>query len=89
MPKYAGDIKVIQDRIQDLRNQANAKTEDIDGRITELEGFIDAEQLKVDAVREEKFTYEKTYRALEAEVGSIKYIPLRIYPRRKCRSKIY
>ena len=53
---------------------ANAKTEDIDGRITELEGFIDAEQLKVDATREEKFTYEKTYRALEAEVGPIKYI---------------
>ena len=77
--KYAGDIKVIQDRIQDLRNQANAKTEDIDGRITELEGFIDAEQLKVDAVREEKFTYEKTYRALEAEVGPIKYIAEFIY----------
>ena len=72
--KYANDIKTIQDRIQDLRNQANAKTEDIDGRITELEGFIDAEQLKVDATREEKFTYEKTYRALEAEVGPIKYI---------------
>ena len=77
--KYANDIKTIQDRIQDLRNQANAKTEDIDGRITELEGFIDAEQLKVDSVREEKFTYEKTYRALEAEVGPIKYIAEFIY----------
>ena len=80
--KYANDIKTIQDRIQDLRNQANAKTEDIDGRITELEGFIDAEQLKVDATREEKFTYEKTYRALEAEVGPIKYIAEFIYGER-------
>jgi len=80
--KYANDIKTIQDRIQDLRNQANAKTEDIDGRITEIEGFIDAEQLKVDATREEKFTYEKTYRALEAEVGPIKYIAEFIYGER-------
>ena len=28
--KYADDIKAIQDRIQDLRGQANAKTEDLD-----------------------------------------------------------
>ena len=42
--KYANDIKAIQDRIQDLRNQANEKTEDIDARVTELENFIDAEQ---------------------------------------------
>ena len=77
--KYAGDIKVIQDRIQDLRNQANNKTQDIEGRITELEGFIDKEQKSIDEVREEKFNYEKTYRQLEAEVGPIKYIAEFIY----------
>ena len=66
--KYADDIKAIQERIQDLRSQANAKTEDLDARINELEGFIDKEQTNVDQVREEKFTYEKTYRQLEAEV---------------------
>ena len=71
--KYANDIKAIQDRIQDLRNQANEKTEDIDARVTELENFIDAEQLVIDQVREEKFGYEKEYRKLEAEVGPIKY----------------
>jgi hypothetical protein len=77
--KYASDIKTIQDRIQDLRNQANNKTQDIEGRITELEGFIDTEQKSIDEVREEKFNYEKTYRKLEAEVGPIKYIAEFIY----------
>jgi len=77
--KYAADIKVIQDRIQDLRNQANNKTQDIEGRILELEGFIDKEQESIDTVREEKFNYEKTYRKLEAEVGPIKYIAEFIY----------
>ena len=77
--KYASDIKAIQDRIQDLRGQANAKTEDLDARITELETFIDKEQTVIDGVREEKFAYEKTYRKLEAEVGPIKYIAEFIY----------
>ena len=77
--KYADDIKAIQDRIQDLRGQANAKTEDLDARVTELETFIDKEQTVIDGVREEKFAYEKTYRKLEAEVGPIKYIAEFIY----------
>ena len=77
--KYASDIKAIQDRIQDLRGQANAKTEDLDARIVELETFIDKEQIVIDGVREEKFAYEKTYRKLEAEVGPIKYIAEFIY----------
>ena len=77
--KYADDIKAIQDRIQDLRSQANAKTEDLDSRIEELEKFIDKEQVIIDGVREEKFNYEKTYRQLEAEVGPIKYIAEFIY----------
>ena len=77
--KYAGDIKVINDRIQDLRNQANTKTVDIEGRITELERFIESEQKIIDDVNEEKFGYEKEYRKLEAEVGPIKYIAEFIY----------
>src|SRR5210317_1438210 len=77
--KYAVQVAEIQNRIQDLRDQANAKTEDIDGRIIEIEAFIDAEQLVVDEVREEKFLYEKEYRKLEAEVGPIKYIAEFIY----------
>jgi len=77
--KYAKDITAINGRIQDLRNQANNKTEDIDGRIVELEGFIDKEQKIIDDVNEEKFGYEKEYRKLEAEVGPIKYIAEFIY----------
>ena len=77
--KYAGDIKAINDRIQNLRNQANTKTVDIDSRVEELEGFIETEQVKIDEVNEEKFGYEKEYRKLEAEVGPIKYIAEFIY----------
>jgi hypothetical protein len=77
--KYTKDIADINKRINDLRNQANNKTQDIDGRITELEGFIEGEQKVIDDVREEKFGYEKEYRKLEAEVGPIKYIAEFIY----------
>jgi len=77
--KYSKDIADINKRINDLRNQANAKTDDIEGRITELEGFIETEQKIIDDVNEEKFGYEKEYRKLEAEVGPIKYIAEFIY----------
>jgi hypothetical protein len=77
--RYAGEIKSINDRIQKLRGQANAKTEDIDGRITDLEAFIDKEQVKVDTAREEKTIFEKQFRQLEADVGPIKYIAEFVY----------
>jgi len=77
--KYATEIAGINKRINDLRNQANSKTQDIEGRIVELEGFIETEQKNIDAVNEEKFGYEKEYRKLEAEVGPIKYIAEFIY----------
>jgi len=77
--KYSNEIRSIQKRIQNLRNQANAKTQDIDGRIAELEGLVEKEQLVIDESREEKFAFEKTYRQLEAEVGPIKYIAEFIY----------
>lgn len=77
--KYATEIAGINKRINDLRNQANSKTQDIEGRIVELEGFIETEQKNIDAVNEEKFGYEKEYRKLEAEVGPIKYIAEFVY----------
>jgi len=77
--KYKKDIADIQKRIQNLRNQANDKTTDIEGKIRELEGYIEAEQKKIDDAREEKFVYEKEYRKLEAEVGPVKYIAEFIY----------
>jgi uncharacterized coiled-coil protein SlyX len=77
--KYAKDIADYNKRINELRNQANSKTVDIDKRIAELEAFIATEQKSIDGVREEKFGYEKQYRKLEAEVGPIKYIAEFIY----------
>src|SRR6056300_12564 len=77
--KYAKDIADINKRINGLRNEASNKTQDIEGRITELEGFIETEQKIIDDVNEEKFGYEKEYRKLEAEVGPIKCIAEFIY----------
>jgi hypothetical protein len=39
--KYAKEIAGINSRINELRNQASSKTQDIEGRIKELEGFIE------------------------------------------------
>ena len=77
--KYAKDIADINKRINGLRNEASNKTQDIEGRIVELEKFIETEQKTIDGVNEEKFGYEKEYRKLEAEVGPIKYIAEFIY----------
>ena len=77
--KYAPELSSVNDRIQQLRNQANTKTDDIDGRIEELEQFVDQEQKEIDQIREEVFVFEKEYRKLEAEVGPIKYIAAFIY----------
>ena len=77
--KYAKDIADINKRINGLRNEASNKTQDIEGRIVELEKFIETEQKIIDEVNEEKFGYEKEYRKLEAEVGPIKYIAEFIY----------
>jgi hypothetical protein len=77
--KYSRQIQKITDRINDLRNQANTKTDDIDGRVNELESLVLAEQKIVDKFRLEKNNIESSYRQLEAEVGPIKYIAEFIY----------
>ena len=77
--RYANNIDKINQRINKLKEKSNLKTEDIDKRVNELEGFIETEQVKVDQVREDKLVLEKTYRALEVEVGPVKYIAEFIY----------
>jgi len=77
--RYADNIDKINQRINKLKEKSNLKTEDIDKRVNELEGFIETEQVKVDQVREDKLVLEKTYRALEVEVGPVKYIAEFIY----------
>ena len=76
---YKPSIDTINTRIQKLRTQANTKTEDIDARVEELEDFIEAEQVVLDDIREDKMSYETEYRKLEAEVGPIKYVAQFLY----------
>ena len=77
--KYTKQITTITGRIDKLRNQSNVKTDDIDGRVEELEGFVTNEQKKVDGFRGAKSKIETSVRQLEAEVGPIKYIAEFIY----------
>ncbi len=77
--EYAPQIKTINIRIQELRQQAQLKTEDLDAKIIQLEGFIEKEQDIVDDIREDKLVLEQAYRQLEVEVGPVKYIAEFIY----------
>ena len=77
--KYQDQIKDLQDTIKSYRIQSEQKTEDIDGKISELENKIDIEQALQDELKTEQLVYEKEYRKLEAEVGPIKYIAELIY----------
>ena len=77
--KYAKDISALNKRINSVRNESKSKVKSIDKRIAELEKSIEAEQKKIDLVREDKMVFEKEYRKLEAEVGPIKYIAEFVY----------
>jgi len=77
--KYKDQIKDLQDVIKSYRVQSEQKTEDIDGKIADLENKIDIEQALQDELKTEQLIYEKEYRKLEAEVGPIKYIAELIY----------
>ncbi len=77
--EYAPQIKTVNTRIQELRQQAQLKTEDIDTKIIQLEGFIDKEQTVADNARVEKLQHESKYREIEVDVGPVKYIADMIY----------
>ena len=77
--KYKDQIKDLQDVIKSYRVQSEQKTEDIDGKIADLENKINKEQVLQDELKTEQLVYEKEYRKLEAEVGPIKYIAELIY----------
>ena len=77
--EYAPQIKTINTRIQELRQQAQLKTEDIDTKIIQLEGFIEAEQTVADTARIIKLQHESKYREIEVDVGPVKYIADMIY----------
>jgi len=77
--KYASQIKDLTDVIKSYRVQSEQKTDDIDGKVASLESNVEAEQVIVDALIEEKMVYEKEFRKLEAEVGPVKYIAELVY----------
>ena len=77
--KYQSQIDSINSSIEKLRTQSTDKTEDIDARILELEGFIDAEQVKIDIENEEKVIIQTKLAKLEADVGPLKYIAEFVY----------
>ena len=77
--RYSPQIDIFQTRINDLRNQSDMKTDDIDTRLSELEALIELEQVELDNNREEKNVVQREYRKLEAEVGPVKYIAEFVY----------
>ena len=77
--KYKDQINNLEEVIASYRLQAETKTDDIDEKISGLESRVEAEQLIVDSLIEEKMVYEKEYRTLEAEVGPVKYIAELVY----------
>lgn len=77
--RYNPQIDIFQTRINDLRNQSDMKTDDIDTRLSELEELIELEQKELDNNREEKNVVQREYRKLEAEVGPVKYIAEFVY----------
>lgn len=77
--KYAPQIAEFQNRINELRNQSNNETQDIDARLDELAELISQEQVSISTLREEQSVLERQYRQLEAEVGPVKYIAEFIY----------
>lgn len=77
--KYQPQITDIQGRLANLNTQATDKTDDIDAKIVALENQIDQETAELDTVREQRMVLETNYRALEAEVGPVKYIAEFVY----------
>jgi len=74
-----GTVQQANDNIAKYTAEAGNSNQDTDKRIVELEANIDAAQITVDSMREDKFAFEKEYRVFEAEVGPVKYIAELIY----------
>jgi len=77
--KYSKELAQVNKRINEARKGSTTKAGQADKRIKELEKNIEAEQLAIEVVRQDKLVYEKEYRKLEAEVGPIKYIAEFVY----------
>ena len=77
--KYQPSIDALTTNISNFTSQAEATTGEIDAKVSELEGKIASSYAVIDSLNEEKFTLKGDIKAIEVEVGPIKYIAEFIY----------
>ena len=72
--QYQPQIDKINSSINELSVQAEDKTESIDEKIIQLEGYIELSYDKISNLTEEKFVLQSEIKQIEVEVGPIKYL---------------
>ena len=72
--QYQPQIDKINSSITELSVQAGDKTESIDAKIIQLEGYIELSYDKISTLTEEKFVLQSEIKQIEVEVGPIKYL---------------
>ena len=72
--QYQPQIDKINSSITELSVQAGDKTESIDAKIIQLEGYIELSYDKISNLTEEKFVLQSEIKQIEVEVGPIKYL---------------
>ena len=77
--KYQPSIDALTTNISNFTSQAEATTGEIDTKINEIESKIASSYTIIDSLNEEKFTLKGEIKAIEVEVGPIKYIAEFIY----------
>ena len=77
--KYQPSIDALTTNISNFTSQAEATTGEIDTKVNELESKITSSYTVIDSLNEEKFTLKGEIKAIEVEVGPIKYIAEFIY----------
>ena len=77
--KYQPSIDALTTNISNFTSQAEATTGEIDTKANDLESKIALSYTTIDGLNEEKFTLQGEIKAIEVEVGPIKYIAEFIY----------
>ncbi len=77
--KYQPSIDAISTNISNLTGQAEETTSEIEAKEKDLEGKLAVAFTSIDELNEEKFVLQSQIKAIEVEVGPIKYIAEFIY----------
>ena len=72
--QYQPQIDKINNSITELNVQAEDKTESIDEKIIQIEGYITLAYDNISDLTEEKFVLQSEIKQIEVEVGPIKYL---------------